>query len=116
MIGAVRESAGFTLITGVDPTSIPERLALSLVGAHPIRSNARFQFELPRDGHVSLRVFDVTGRRMATIVDGALPAGRHETSWGARTSGRSSTLPAGVYIAELSLDGERRMKRFVVLP
>ena len=59
---------------------------------------------------MSLRVFDLRGRLVETLVDGPLPAGPHEVAWDAHG------VPAGVYFVQLSngtLHESRRMRRGV---
>jgi len=66
-------------------------------------------FELQEAARVTLRVFDVLGREVATLIDRDLPAGRHEAVWDAGraagatggASGRSGHVPGGAYIIRL---------------
>jgi hypothetical protein len=59
-----------------------------------------FQWTLPAASQTRLRLYDVTGRLVATLVDGPLPAGRHHAVWsGHDRSGR--TAATGVYFARL---------------
>lgn len=73
------------------------------------------RFDLARPGRASVALYDVRGRRVATLVDGALPAGRHVAPWNGReTTGRPAAN--GVYFAELRTDdGTVSTLRFVVL-
>ncbi|MGH7452982.1 MAG: T9SS type A sorting domain-containing protein, partial [bacterium] len=41
-------------------------------------------FQLPVNSHVTLKVFDVTGREVATLVDGNLAAGNHAVTFAPR--------------------------------
>ena len=81
-------------------------LRFALVGAHPIRDEVRFLIELPRAARVRVDVFDVAGRRVAGVVDGALAAGPNEVRWAAG-------LAPGVYIARLDAIGRSEVIRFV---
>ncbi len=67
---------------------------------------------------VSLRVFDVLGREVATLVDGVLPSGEHTISFDARDlpSGESSKggYASGAYFYRLSV-GERSAARRMLL-
>jgi flagellar hook assembly protein FlgD len=49
---------------------------------------------------VALRVHDLTGRVVRTLVDGARAAGTHEAVWDGRDS-RGRDLPSGVYLARM---------------
>jgi len=73
------------------------RLAAS---PNPARGAMRFALTLPQAGHAELAVFDLGGRRVATLLDGHERAGAREVVWqGQDASGRE--LPAGVYLTRL---------------
>jgi hypothetical protein len=59
--------------------SAPE--AVSLEVGELSRSQAQFSFTLPHDGPIDLSVFDVAGRRVATIEHGQLSKGIYERAW-----------------------------------
>jgi len=48
---------------------------------------------------VSVDIFDQRGRRIAAVVDGIVPAGRHEAVWDAKL------VRAGVYVCRVEIDG-----------
>jgi flagellar hook assembly protein FlgD len=58
------------------------------------------RFDLPAPGEASLVVFDVTGRRVRTIVSGRLDAGRYAPVWDGRDDA-GSRVAAGVYFVRL---------------
>ena len=58
-------------------------------------SHAQIEFELARDTHVLLSVFDVAGRRVATVENASLGAGSYQRSWD------MSGVDRGVYFARL---------------
>jgi len=57
---------------------------------------------------------DCAGRRVASVLDGALTPGEHRVAL-PRTDSRSRTLAAGVYYAELEVGGQRVRKSVVIL-
>ena len=57
-------------------------------------------YSLASPGRARLRVFDATGRLVATLVNAELPAGEHLASWDGRTV-RGETAPAGTYFYRL---------------
>jgi hypothetical protein len=73
----------------------PSAVALLPVAPNPVSASARLRYELPEATAVRLQVFDLLGRRVATLVDGEKPAGRHEVSW------RSAGLASGTYFVRL---------------
>jgi len=69
------------------------------LSARPRDGGVLLRFALPAGGDVRLQVFDVAGRVVATVVDGARAAGEHEVAWnGASRLGRAGS---GVYFARL---------------
>jgi flagellar hook assembly protein FlgD len=59
-------------------------------------------------------VYDVAGRLVRTLVDGPLPAGRHEARWNGRSEGGGAAA-SGVYFCRLTLPGSSKTRRMVLL-
>jgi hypothetical protein len=99
----------------VSPVGKPGNVFASLrpVMPNPVVKGARFSFDLFRSGRVTLRVYDVTGRRVATVLDGALEAGTHNIAWDGRGDD-GTRLRSGIYLYELSLGGQRAARRLVL--
>jgi hypothetical protein len=87
------EYAPCGVVTAVDDGGmVPTAAALFQSRPNPFRSATRIAFDLPAPGAVRLRVFDVQGRLVRTLVDAEVPAGRHDVPWdGSDAAG----LPAG---------------------
>jgi len=90
----------------------PAAIALSVTRA----SNGAidFAFELPHAGPVRLGLFDLSGRRLTTLADGAFEAGRHEVAWN-RVAADGRHTPAGVYWARIESDGESAVRRVTLV-
>ena len=73
---------------------------------NPFNPATMLRFGLPRQASVTLRIFDVLGREVATpLADVTLPAGEHRLRWEGRgADGRP--LPSGVYLARLEALGQ----------
>lgn len=65
---------------------------------NPFNPVTRINFELPHSAHVSLAIFDITGSRIATLVDQNLSAGKHSIPFDA-AGGRN--LSSGIYLYRL---------------
>jgi dienelactone hydrolase len=93
-----------TIDCPVTAVSRPDPLA-RLLAAHPNPANpaTRIRFELARAAAaVSLRVFDVSGKLVRTLLDREpRAAGRHEAAWDGRDD-RGRIVPAGVYFVRLT--------------
>ena len=92
----------------------PPRLAFAPPSPNPVRGPVTLRFALAREGHVSLAVYDLTGRRVRDLVVGARPAGEHAITWDLRDEG-GRAVGAGLYIARLAADGHSLARRFVTL-
>lgn len=67
-------------------------------------------FSVPREGPVAVKIYDVTGALVTTLVDGELPAGSHQATWrGLDAGGRA--VPAGIYLAEVAAGGQRAVAK-----
>jgi flagellar hook assembly protein FlgD len=70
---------------------------------------------LPRPGRVRLTIHDVRGRLVRELANTLRPTGRVSYAWDGRSS-RGERVPAGTYFARLSLDGETRTSKMLLLP
>lgn len=82
---------------------------------NPLSAGATFAFDLPEAAPVDLAVYDLTGRRVATLAAGETAAGRHSVFWNARAD-HGGRVPAGVYFASFTTRGLAKTTRVVVLP
>ena len=97
------------------PDGGPPGFSLSPLAPNPASGSARLAFALPASGNAraELAIFALDGRRVRTLVDGALSAGAHESVWDLHdASGRP--VAAGLYFARLT-DGGRHIERCLVV-
>lgn len=86
------------------------RVHFAMSGPSPARSLVGLRLELPAPMRVHLAVFDVLGRRLATLIDGELPSGPTRLSWDGRNANGASVGP-GVYFARLTCAAGRSVVR-----
>ena len=103
---------------GVQVTVVPGRrasgqLSLAQNRPNPARDALAIPFSIARSGIVTLRVYDLSGRVVATLLDGPLPAGDHIARWDG-TRGDGGTAPPGEYSYELRSSGERLQRRLIL--
>lgn len=67
---------------------------------------------LPRASHVKIGVYDLSGRRVATLVDGEYGVGAYDATW---HRGGVGGAGAGVYFARMEAGGQVLKQRMVVL-
>ncbi len=97
--------------TAVGPHG-PATLSFS-VFPNPARTQ-NVNFTLPRASNVQLGVFDLLGRRVATIVNGSLAAGTYQKSW-AGIDDSGNRVRSGVYFYRLRAGNEVRTTTTVLL-
>jgi len=98
-------------VTGVDG-GLPLTLAFSAY-PNPSRS-VSFAFALPKATKVELGVYDLLGRKVATVASGMLQAGRYERTWNG-TDASGSRVHSGIYYYRLKTDNDVRTARTVVI-
>lgn len=85
----------------LQPTSVHEPVVvsgykLSQNYPNPFNPSTQIRFEIPSGSHVSLRVLDIAGREVATLVEGYKPAGVHEIML------EAANLSSGIYFYQLT--------------
>ncbi|HEY4612931.1 MAG TPA: T9SS type A sorting domain-containing protein [Bacteroidota bacterium] len=76
-------------------SSTPKEFALLQNYPNPFNPTTVISYQLPVDSRVSLRVYDLLGREVATLIDGEVRAGSYTTQWDA------TNLQSGVYFYRL---------------
>ena len=97
-------------LAGVAPvaSALPTKFALRGNYPNPFNPSTTVGFDLPHTARVSLVVYDLLGRRVATLVDGPLAGGTHMVIWNA--GGAAS----GVYFCRMIADGFSDVKKFLL--
>ncbi len=97
-----------TAVEGGEAPALPVRLAVE--GPSPARPGTALTvtFGLDRPAAVRLDCYDVLGRRVARIAEGTYGAGQHAATW--QTDG----LPAGLYLVQISADGQKATRSVVL--
>jgi len=99
---------------GVAEKIVPPALALAAAAPNPVAGFAKIRFVLPAEGWARLALYDVAGRRVCTLFEGAMPSGPHVADWDGRDD-RGAALPAAVYFARLESVGAVIRAKVVLL-
>jgi hypothetical protein len=101
-----------------EPTDIamapPMQPLLHANTPNPFNPMTRIAFDVPRATHARLRVYDLRGRLVRTLLDAPVQAGSHATWWDG-TSSDGSRAASGAYFYRLEIDGEPPLSRSMVL-
>lgn len=100
-------SAAAALIISSSNNVAASRLILDAPIPNPFTDQVTLRFQLDNTERISLDVFDLTGRKIATITEGVKSAGQHEEIFD------GSHLTNGVYIVVLSSKNRRLSQRLV---
>jgi hypothetical protein len=104
---------------GVDGADVPvSRLALLGNVPNPFNPTTTIRFVVPGAAgtatHVALDVFDLAGRRVATLVDGILPSGYRTAEWNGTSDG-GAAVSSGVYFARVRASGDTETKKITLI-
>jgi subtilisin family serine protease len=81
---------------GDSSAGLPAKFNLGQNYPNPFNPTTTIRFTLPRRSDARLEVFNVLGQKVATLVDGNLPAGEHRVPFG------GSAYPSGIYLYRLT--------------
>lgn len=87
----------------------PDQFFLSQNYPNPFNSATTIHFSLLSHEHVTLKVFDVFGREVATLVDGEMAAGNHTVPFAPRD------LASGIYFYQLTAGKLSQMRKAVLI-
>ncbi|MEI7483530.1 MAG: 5'-nucleotidase C-terminal domain-containing protein [Ignavibacteriota bacterium] len=76
---------------------------------NPFNSETIIKYSLPKNGYVRIKVYDITGRELSTLVNKEQKAGEYSIRF------NGNNLSTGVYFYKLETDGFVQTKRFVLI-
>ena len=94
---------------GVDPTFVPGEFALKGNYPNPFNPLTTIAFDLPSDGMVDMAVFNITGRKVATLLSQDMSAGSYELTWNA------ADYSSGVYIVRVQQGSDVAYQKMTLL-
>jgi len=88
---------------------IPTEFLLSQNYPNPFNPSTKIKYSVPQSANVSIKVFDILGNEIETLVNEEKPAGTYEVTWYAEQ------LPSGVYFYQLKAGEYRAVKKMILL-
>ena len=101
-----------TVLTSIEPTNggLPKEFKLYAAYPNPFNPVTTIRFDVGSTSHEStLRIYDVSGRNVATLINGQLQPGSYEVQWDARG------FASGIYFSELISGTKRHTQKMVLL-
>jgi hypothetical protein len=99
LVGAVIDGKVYgdtTVVSVKNEINIPNQFDLSQNYPNPFNPSTMIEYSVPSNRHVNLKVFDILGREVATLVNEQKSAGSYQVNFNAEN------IPSGVYIYKLS--------------
>ncbi|NQU26780.1 MAG: S8 family serine peptidase, partial [Candidatus Marinimicrobia bacterium] len=97
-----------------DIAEIPTKFSVSDNFPNPFNPDTRFEIQLPENSRVSVSIFDVTGRRVAELLNEDLAAGIHKLHWNGREM-NYGFAPSGVYFLKVVAGGYSHTQKMVLV-
>ena len=97
--------------TGIEvvDSELPKSISLSQNYPNPFNPSTTFEYTITQTQHVKVRVFDLMGRLVATLVDGVQPASTYRVTFDA------SHLSSGLYLYQLQTPTQTITKRMILV-
>jgi hypothetical protein len=92
-----------------DASLAPDEYALYQNYPNPFNPDTRITYDVKETGYVTLKVFDVLGREVVTLVDGSQAAARYSVEFDA------TDLASGIYFYQIKVNDFSDLKKMVVL-
>ncbi len=108
-------SPDFVVSIDDDRGSLPDGFALHANYPNPFNPSTTFSFTLPRETSVTVRIYDVMGRVVRTLIDDRLhPAGTYQVTWDA-TSETTRPVASGTYFYSLETERHREVRPMILV-
>jgi hypothetical protein len=93
---------------------LPGESGLLMISPNPALSEFQIKYALSYGSHVDVKIYDVTGRIVTTVVDDTQEAGRHGVRWRCEDDD-GNAVPSGTYFCRLQAGDFTDMKKMVVV-
>ncbi len=93
---------------------LPNQFALLQNYPNPFNPATTIEYSLPRRSHATIRIFNLIGQRVATLVDREVSAGSHAVTWNG-TDANGTAVATGLYLYRLEAGDHVRTKKMLLL-
>jgi len=95
-------------------TETPKAYGLAQNFPNPFNPSTTIRYDMKAKGLVTIKIFDVSGRLVRTLVDEVRDAGSHEAIWEG-TNSRGAGVSSGIYFYEMKTKGFSATKKMILL-
>jgi flagellar hook assembly protein FlgD len=93
---------------------LPVKFVLNDNYPNPFNPQTNISFTVPSSGNINLTVYNITGQRVATLVDGYQHSGEHNVQWNGLDQ-NGNQVSSGIYFYSLKTDASSMTKSMVLL-
>ncbi|MGD0037470.1 MAG: S8 family serine peptidase, partial [Bacteroidota bacterium] len=109
----ITTTSGLTGVEGLLALQ-PQEYRLNQNYPNPFNPTTNIEYSIPLKGVVKLRIFDILGRSIATLVDEVQDAGVYHTTWTGKTN-NGVAISSGVYFYRLESGSFSKTERMLLL-
>jgi len=93
---------------------IPEKFAISQNNPNPFSSSTEINYTLSKGSHISLKIYNIVGQCLKTLVDEYKQAGYYKVKWDGKADGDQEAVN-GVYIYSIVAGEYKNTKRMLII-
>jgi hypothetical protein len=114
--GEDTSDARFSIHSQIGTRPVPEVASFGLMQNYPNPFNpmTRIEFSLDERGLISVRIYDISGELIKTLVQETMSAGRHSVLWNGQDE-HGSPVASGVYVCRFETKDKEAMRKVVLL-
>ncbi len=94
---------------------IPKENCLYQNYPNPFNPTTTIIWQITSSSHVTLKVFDILGNEIATLIDEYKPAGKYNSQWSINNNLSNDGVSSGIYFYKLTTDTYRETKKLLIL-
>ncbi len=104
--------AGSTAVAPIDPMAASYTLLENF--PNPFNPTTTIRYNMPTPGMVTLKVFDINGRLVNTLVNGQNPEGLHRITWDG-TDVNGNQVSTGIYFYQIDTPHQHQTQKMVLI-
>lgn len=102
------------LAIGDEIAGIPHTFKVHENFPNPFNPITKVQIDVPEQGYLQVRVHDISGRLITTLVNAGVEPGYHSIKWNGKNS-LGAPAASGVYILNVQLNGQQRSQKMLLV-
>ncbi len=105
------------VLTGIMPVSgagVPSKFEMSQNYPNPFNPTTKFEFSLPKQAIVMVKIFDIAGREVKTLLNEKMSPGKYKVDWNS-TDNSGRNVSSGVYFYRIIAGNFTETKKMILV-